>query len=142
MERVLITGGAGFLGSHLADHLLSLGKKVMIFDCLVEQVHGPGRVWPSYLPTKDPPEGMEFWFGDVRDTGSLMSAMVQFRPDTVIHLAARVGVAQSNYMIADYVSGNVSATAVLLHCILHYNRLPVERAEGLAALDADTGPEG
>ena len=139
MERVIVLGGAGFIGSHLSDLLIEQGKKVLIFDNLTEQVHGPDKVWPEYLPTDAPPEGMQFWFGDIRDTAALMGALLEFRPDTIIHLAARVGVGQSNYMVADYVSGNVTATAILLHCLISYNVLVSERAEGLAGIEADSG---
>lgn len=129
MERVLITGGAGFIGSHLADALLRAGHEVMVFDNLTEQVHPLSPQWPDYTVDIDGEEqpwveqaGLHPWFGDVRDGRAVHGALRDFRPDTVIHLAALVGVAQSNEQIARYTSANVTGTAVLLNAILDNNR--------------------
>jgi len=102
--RVLITGGAGFIGSHLADELISRGHSVRIIDSLVEQVH-QGRI-PGYLPAN-----AEFIHGDVRDRAIVLNALDGV--DAVAHLAAAVGVAQSQYRIAHYVDVNMHGTAVL-----------------------------
>jgi dTDP-L-rhamnose 4-epimerase len=102
----LITGGAGFIGSHLADRLLALGYRVRVLDSLIKQVHPTGRR-PAYL-TKD----VELSVADVRDAAAVSAALDGV--DYVFHLAALVGVGQSMYRIADYTDVNVRGTAVLL----------------------------
>jgi dTDP-L-rhamnose 4-epimerase len=108
-ERILITGGAGFIGSHLARHLLRQGHEVRALDRLDPQVH-PERERPSYLD----PE-VELIQGDVRDPGAVAEALIGI--DAVVHLAARVGVGQSMYEIADYCSVNTVGTGVLLEAL-------------------------
>ena len=104
--NVLITGGAGFIGSHLADALLEAGHHVILFDNLHPQVH-PGGSPPPYLPSE-----ADLIVGDVRDR-DLLCETVQ-RADAIYHLAALTGVGQSMYQVADYVDVNVRGTAVLL----------------------------
>ncbi len=113
--NVLITGGAGFLGSHVADELLAAGHQVRALDSLVEQVHGGVR--PDYLT----PE-VELQVGDVRDAGAVGRALEGC--DAVLHFAARVGVGQSMYEVAEYTSVNDVGTAVLLEALA---QRPVER---------------
>src|SRR5439155_16043166 len=113
--RVLITGGAGFLGSHVADELLAAGHAVRALDSLLEQVHEGRR--PGYL---DPQ--VELLVGDVRDAGAVARALDGC--EAVIHFAARVGVGQSMYEIAEYTSVNDVGTAVLLEALAGH---PVER---------------
>lgn len=108
-ERVLITGGAGFIGSHLARQLLRQGHEVRALDRLDPQVH-PARERPGYLD----PE-VELVEGDVRDPGAVSEALIGI--DAVVHLAARVGVGQSMYEIADYCSVNTVGTGVLLEAL-------------------------
>jgi dTDP-L-rhamnose 4-epimerase len=108
-ETVLITGGAGFIGSHLADELLAGGYRVRALDSLVPQVH-EGVARPEYLAGD-----VELQVGDVRDVDAMRRALVGV--DSVIHLAARVGVGQSMYEIAEYTSANSFATAVLLEVL-------------------------
>ncbi len=103
--RVLVTGGAGFIGSHLADRLLAAGHEVRAYDCLDPQVHPAGP--PDYL---DP--NVELIVGDVRDEESLGRAMDD--ADAVVHLAAAVGVGQSMYEIRRYVEVNSVGCAALL----------------------------
>ncbi len=103
--RVLITGGAGFIGSHVADPLLSRGDKVRVFDSLEPQIHG-SVTRPGYLA----PE-VEFIRGDVQDRASLFSALEGV--DGIFHFAAMVGVGQSQYEIARYTAANTLGTAVL-----------------------------
>jgi dTDP-L-rhamnose 4-epimerase len=109
-QRILITGGAGFIGSHLADELLSSGYQVRALDSLVSQVHDT-RLRPAYLD----PE-VELIVGDVRDRAAVDRALDDV--DAVFHLAAQVGVGQSMYQIADYTSTNVVGTATLLEAII------------------------
>ncbi len=116
MQRVLITGGAGFIGSHVADLLLGSGYSVRLLDSLSPQVHGDGAR-PDYL-AKD----AELIVGDIRDQAAVERALRSV--DAVVHLAAAVGVGQSMYEIASYTGINDLGTAVLLQCLL---RSPVER---------------
>jgi dTDP-L-rhamnose 4-epimerase len=108
-ERILITGGAGFIGSHLARHLLRQGHEVRALDRLDPQVH-PERERPAYLD-----EEVELVKGDVRDPAAVAEALDGV--DVVVHLAARVGVGQSMYEIADYCSVNTVGTGVLLEAL-------------------------
>jgi dTDP-L-rhamnose 4-epimerase len=108
--RILITGGAGFIGSHTARHLLELGYDVRALDNLDPQVH-PTRERPGYLE-----DDVELIVGDVRDADAV--ARVLSGVDCVIHLAARVGVGQSMYEIASYSSVNTFGTGVLLEAMM------------------------
>lgn len=112
--RTLITGGAGFVGSHLADRLLQDGHDVRIYDNLDPQVHRLGRA--EYLPA-----GAEFVRGDMRDRDRLRRAVKGV--EAIYHLAAAVGVGQSMYEIAHYMETNTQGTANLLQALLD------ERAE-------------
>ena len=85
--QVLITGGAGFIGSHLADELLRHGHSVRVIDNLDPQVHG-ARTPPTYLH----PE-VELVLGDVRDEATVRRSLEGV--EAIFHLAARVGVGQS-----------------------------------------------
>jgi dTDP-L-rhamnose 4-epimerase len=104
--KVLITGGAGFIGSHLADRLLAEGHEVRALDNLDEQVHG-GKKRPDYL---DP--AVELLVGDVRDHAAVARALDGV--DAVYHFAAAVGVGQSMYEIERYTSVNAIGAAVVL----------------------------
>jgi dTDP-L-rhamnose 4-epimerase len=104
--RILITGGAGFIGSHLADHLLQYGHDVRVLDELLPQVHGH-TLRPSYLHPD-----IELIRGDVRDRATTQRALMGV--EAVVHLAARVGAGQSMSDIAAYTSTNTLGTAVLL----------------------------
>lgn len=108
-KRVLVTGGAGFVGSHTADALLAAGHEVRIFDNLSPQVHQGGRF--SYVP-----EGAEFVLGDMRNKSQVDKAVQ--RMDVIFHLAAAVGVGQSMYRISDYTATNNLGTANLFQSIL------------------------
>ncbi|HEX2084482.1 MAG TPA: NAD-dependent epimerase/dehydratase family protein [Solirubrobacteraceae bacterium] len=109
-ETVLITGGAGFIGSHLGRRLLEQGHRVRALDSLLPQVHGRGRR-PPYLE-----DDIELLVGDVRDREAVDAALDGV--DAVVHLAARVGVGQSMYEIAEYSSVNTVGTAVLLEAMM------------------------
>jgi dTDP-L-rhamnose 4-epimerase len=115
--HVLVTGGAGFIGSHLVDALVDAGHRVRVLDCLEPQVHG-GRA-PAYLHPK-----AEYRWGDVRDRAALRPALAGV--EVVFHKAALVGVGQSMYEIERYVAGNVQATAVLLETLVA-DKLPLKK---------------
>ncbi len=117
MAKILITGGAGFIGSHLADQLLHHGYEVRVLDALVPQVHGESPRRPAYLD----PE-VELIHGDLRDRRLLDAALGGV--SAVYHLAARVGVGQSMYQIAEYTAANNGGTAALLEALVAH---PVER---------------
>jgi dTDP-L-rhamnose 4-epimerase len=103
--RVLVTGGAGFIGSHLVDRLLADGREVRILDSLDPQVHNNGV--PDYLS----PEA-ELIVGDVRDGDAVARSLEDV--DRVVHFAAAVGVGQSMYEIERYTSVNAMGAAVVL----------------------------
>lgn len=105
----LVTGGAGFIGSHLVDALIKRGKKVRVLDLLVPQVHSDGR--PRYLH----PDA-EFIQGDVCDHAVLSRALEGI--DVIYHNAAEVGVGQSMYQIQRYVRANDLGTSALLEAIV------------------------
>lgn len=115
-DTVLITGGAGFVGSHLATELLHAGYDVRALDDLTPQVHEAGER-PAYLD-----DAVELLRGDLRDPATARRALKGV--DVVVHLAARVGVGQSMYEIAEYTSVNTLGTAVLLEALLDH---PVKR---------------
>ena len=117
IKRVLITGGAGFIGSHVADALLARGYHVRVLDNLTQQVHGSAREFPLYLD----PE-VEALPGDVRNSRDVDRALGGV--EAVFHFASAVGVGQSMYEIERYVDINNRGTAVLLEAL---RRHPVSK---------------
>lgn len=111
-KRVLVTGAAGFVGSHTTDMLVERGYEVLAVDNVDPQVHGSGESFPRYLTPHIDAENVRFFQGDVRDT-SLMASLVA-QVDAIIHLAATVGVGQSMYEVHRYVDVNIGGTAALL----------------------------
>jgi len=107
--NILVTGGAGFIGSHIVDALVDNGHRVRVLDAVVEQVHGDAG--PQYLNPL-----AEFLHGDVCDAELVDRALDGI--DVVYHKAAEVGVGQSMYEIARYVRANDLGTAVLLEAIV------------------------
>src|SRR5215467_8796975 len=116
-KRILITGGAGFIGSHLADELLTRGYDVRVFDNLCSQVHSHGTKWPAYLNSD-----LEFIAGNIEDADAIARAV--HGVDAVFHFAAMVGVGQSMYEIRRYTSVNNVGTAILMEVLIQN---PVER---------------
>ncbi|HWH21792.1 MAG TPA: SDR family NAD(P)-dependent oxidoreductase [Allosphingosinicella sp.] len=109
-ERVLITGGAGFIGRAVAREVLKRGHQVRVLDSLIEQVHGD-RERPE-----DFPEDAELIRADVRNGDAVVKALQGV--DSVIHLAAEVGVGQSMYAVERYTSVNDVGTAVLFEKLI------------------------
>jgi len=109
-EQILITGGAGFIGCAVARELLARGHRVRVLDSLIEQVHGD-RERPDGLPDE-----AELVRGDVRNGDIVTKALEGV--DSIIHLAAEVGVGQSMYEVERYTSVNDVGTAVLLEKLI------------------------
>jgi dTDP-L-rhamnose 4-epimerase len=108
--KILVTGGAGFIGSHLVNALLARNHTVRILDALIEQVHGADPAANLRVP-----HGVEFIRGDVRDERMWQQALAGC--DVLYHLAAEVGVGQSMYDIVRYMSTNTLGTAILLELL-------------------------
>lgn len=118
MAVVLVTGGCGFIGRHVAAELVRSGHAVRLYDAMIEQVHG----LETDRPSEDIPAEASVIRGDVRDASRLSAALRGC--DVVIHLAAEVGVGQSMYEIARYVGANDLGTAILLEAVAAH---PVRR---------------
>lgn len=118
VERILVTGGAGFIGSRLVNRLAAAGHAVWIIDNLLEQVHGPAAQFPGI-------SGAVTWIhGSVTDAAAMHALVAESRPDIVFHLAAETGTGQSLTEMSRYCNVNVMGTAHLVEAI---------RAAGLAA---------
>ena len=104
MKRILVTGGAGFIGSHLVDKLVSDGKDVTVLDNFDPQVHQKRK--PKYLN-----KNARYVEGDIRDESALKKSLEGV--DAIFHFAAKVGVGQSMYEIKEYTSANTLGTASL-----------------------------
>ncbi|HLP51905.1 MAG TPA: SDR family NAD(P)-dependent oxidoreductase [Chitinophagales bacterium] len=114
MKRILITGGAGFIGSNLSLQLLKRGYKVVVLDCLSPQIHGNKEESTLYQSIKDT---VEFIEADVRDRVAMANAVKD--ADVVVHLAAETGTGQSMYAIEKYIDVNCTGTGVLLDVLLN-----------------------
>lgn len=136
-KRVLITGGAGFIGSHLADELLRHGYRVRALDNMSPQVHGDDCARPAYLS-----DDVELVRGDVRDASAVREALRGV--DVVYHLAAAVGVGQSMYEVAHYTAVNNLGTAVLLQELVErpVERLVVASSMSIYGEGLCVGPDG
>lgn len=110
-SKILITGGAGFIGSNLALRLITKGYKVTVLDNLSKQIHGdnPEITSPLYLSVKDK---VKFIQGSVTSRDDWKNALKDI--DCVVHLAAETGTGQSMYEIERYVNTNIGGTALLL----------------------------
>jgi dTDP-L-rhamnose 4-epimerase len=113
--RTLVTGGAGFIGTHLVRALVARGDEVVVLDSLESQVHG------DMAP--DLPAGVELIVGNVGDRELAMRALDG--AERVVHLAAAVGVGQSMYEIARYTELNTMATARFLEYVVAQRPMPV-----------------
>src|SRR5581483_7269294 len=134
---VLITGGAGFIGSHVASELLKAGYHVRVLDSLVTQVHGETPKRPAYLH-----KSAEFILGDVRNPEIVDAALSGV--DAVYHFVALVGVGQSMYQIAEYTSVNNLGTAVLLERLVKHpvQKLIVASSMSIYGEGLYLGPDG
>ena len=115
--KILVTGGAGFIGSHLVDELVQGGYSVRVFDSLEPQVHHGKK--PDYLNAN-----AEYQWGDVCDIEKLEKALENI--DEVYHLAAQVGVGQSMYDLQRYIRDNTLGTGILLETLLKLKR-PIQK---------------
>jgi dTDP-L-rhamnose 4-epimerase len=117
--RVLVTGGAGFIGSHLVDRLVESGHEVWVVDCLLPKVHRNGP--PAWMR-----DDVTYIRCDVRSmTSDIWSKELEkFGPDIVYHLAAEVSVGQAQYELTEFTDVNCNGTAVLLQTLLRLNRPP------------------
>jgi len=113
-KKILVTGGAGFIGSYLVDKLIELGHEVVVFDNLEPQVHGDGQKTPEYLNKE-----CEFIKRDIRNRDELKKALKS--REIVFHQAAAVGVGQSMYEINKYTEVNILGTANLLDILANEN---------------------
>lgn len=106
-KKILVTGGAGFIGSHLVDSLIEKGHEVRVYDCLVQE---------NYKNQQDPPDycsnEAEFILGDMKDYNHLQDAIAGV--DVIFHLAAALGIGRSMYMIRRFINNNTLGTANLL----------------------------
>jgi dTDP-L-rhamnose 4-epimerase len=112
IEKVLVTGGAGFIGSHTADLLIEHGYHVTILDNLEPQVHGTERKLPDYIN-----KNAILIYGNVLDRELLKKTIRE--ADAIIHLAAMVGVGQSMYQIERYVDVNTRGTSNILDVLVN-----------------------
>ena len=110
IEKILVTGGAGFIGSHTVDLLIKHGYKAIILDNLEPQVHGRQKRKPSYVH-----RDATFIQHKIQDHSALNKIVQEV--DAIIHLAALVGVGQSMYQIDRYIDANTKATATLLNVL-------------------------
>lgn len=137
--RILVTGGAGFVGSHLVDALLARGHEVRVLDNLDPQVHGDGGRAPAHLSRE-----AELQVGDVRDREAVARALEGV--EAVFHQAAAVGVGQSMYELERYVAANSLGAAVLLEEVLarrdRIRRLVVASSMSIYGEGAYRNPRG
>ena len=121
-QNILITGGAGFIGSRLANHLVANGQHVKVLDNLSPQIHGATPELSPLLLSLD--KKVEFIHGDVTNVDDLSLSLKGV--DTVVHLAAETGTGQSMYNINHYSNVNIGGTTLLLDLIANKS-IPVKK---------------
>ena len=116
MKNILITGGAGFIGSNLALKLIGKGYKVTVLDNLSEQIHGdiPENSSPLYNSIKDQ---VKFIKGDVTSVDDWKEALAG--QDAIVHYAAETGTGQSMYEVNKYTTVNIQGTAIMLDLLVN-----------------------
>ena len=118
MKNILISGGAGFIGSHLALHLKNCGYNVCVLDNLSKQIHGENPETDSYLYQQILGK-VEFIKADVRNKKDWENAIAN--QDIIIHLAAETGTGQSMYEISKYAETNILGTSQMLEVLMNEN---------------------
>jgi len=121
-KKILITGGAGFIGSKLANQLSKNGHQVRVLDCLSPQIHGKNPKKSSLFLSLD--KGIDFIYGDITKREDVTKALSDI--DIVVHLAAETGTGQSMYAIKHYSDVNIGGTALLLDIIAN-QQFPIEK---------------
>jgi len=116
-SKVLITGGAGFIGSYIAERLLEKGYFVKIYDKLLEENYGPNPSTPSYLPINH--ENLKFIKGDLNDKNLLKRELED--TEIIIHLASKLGIGRSMYEIENFIKENTLGTSTLLDILVNSN---------------------
>jgi dTDP-L-rhamnose 4-epimerase len=110
--KILISGGAGFIGSRLAMRLAASGHAVTVIDNLSPQIHGPDAGFPARLE-----DVASCIAGDVRDRATMTDAVAG--QETIVHLAAETGTGQSMYAVEHYGDVNIGGTALLLDLLIN-----------------------
>jgi dTDP-L-rhamnose 4-epimerase len=118
--RVVITGGAGFIGTHLSRRLVGEGNEVVVLDSFSPQIHGANQDLATDLQGH-----VRLVRGDVRDRDALRDALVA--ADAVVHLAAETGTGQSMYQIARYSDVNIQGTATLMDLLVNDRDLEIQK---------------
>lgn len=121
-KKILITGGAGFIGSKLANFLSDKGHKIRVLDALSPQIHGDDPKSSSLFLSLN--KEIDFIHGSVTNRKDLSLALLDI--DTVVHLAAETGTGQSMYAIQHYSDVNIGGTALLLDVITN-EQLPIKK---------------
>ena len=117
--RILVTGGAGFIGQRLVRQLAERGHDIIVVDNLSPQIHGEGVSFPPFPPS------VKTIHGDIRNA-ALMAEVATLGLDQVFHLAAGTGVGQSMYQIEEYTDVNCRGTAVLLDALAGAAKKPTK----------------
>jgi dTDP-L-rhamnose 4-epimerase len=117
--NVLVTGGAGFIGTHLCKKLLAEGCAVSVLDNFSSQIHGDRQSVGNLG------DDVDLFRGDVRDRAAVSQALAN--QDVVVHLAAETGTGQSMYAVRQYEDVNIGGTAVLLDVLMNQPRLKVSK---------------
>ena len=124
-KKVLITGGAGFIGSNLGLYLVDKGYEVTVLDNLSEQIHGadPAATSPLYISIKDK---VNFIKGTVTARTDWEKAIGD--NEVIVHLAAETGTGQSMYQVSKYAEVNMGGTAIMLDILANRKTNEIGRA--------------